>query len=95
MERLGGVSLGGLRRTSPQWGSVLPSDRESLVREEVQLVQAGIHSRERSAELLGEDDPTALFEQWAAEARAIAALRPVTAGGVEAGAVIARVDGGD
>ncbi len=45
LERFGGEPIGGVRRTVPVWGSVLPSDREALVREEVQLVSSQIHSR--------------------------------------------------
>jgi hypothetical protein len=56
LERFGGEAIGGVRRTSVVWGSVLPSDRSALVTEEVQLVGAGIHSRRTAMNLLGDVD---------------------------------------
>jgi hypothetical protein len=56
LERFGGEAIGGVRRTSVVWGSVLPSDRSALVSEEVQLVGAGIHSRRTAMNLLGDVD---------------------------------------
>jgi hypothetical protein len=57
LERFGGQDLGGLRRTVAIWPSVLPSDREGLVRAEAQLVASGIHSRRTAIAALGGDDP--------------------------------------
>ena len=57
LERFGGQDLGGLRRTVAIWPSVLPSDREGLVRAEAQLVASGIHSRRTAVAALGGDDP--------------------------------------
>lgn len=82
LERFGGADVGGLRRTVPIWGAILPSDRTALVRDEAQLVSAGIHSRAHAADMLGDGDPAALFEEWLLEARAISDLqtaRPATA----------------
>ena len=56
LERFGGETIGGVRRTSVVWGSVLPSDRSALVSEEVQLVGARIHSRRTAMNLLGDVD---------------------------------------
>jgi hypothetical protein len=56
LERFGGEPIGGVRRTSVVWGSVLPSDRSTLVSEEVQLVGARIHSRRTAMNLLGDVD---------------------------------------
>jgi hypothetical protein len=57
LERFGGEDLGGLRRTETIWPSVLPSDTESAVRNAVQLVAGGIHSRRTAVAALGGDDP--------------------------------------
>jgi hypothetical protein len=56
-ERFGGQPLGGVRRTTPVWGSILPRDREALVRAESSLVSAGIRSRRQAMEQLGVEDP--------------------------------------
>ncbi|MGH2533195.1 MAG: phage portal protein [Thermomicrobiales bacterium] len=56
-ERFGGLDLGGLRRTATIWPSVLPSDTDSAVRNAVQLVAHGIHSRHTAIATLGGDDP--------------------------------------
>jgi hypothetical protein len=57
LERFGGHDLGGLRRTETIWPSVLPSDTDSAVRNAVQLVAGGIHSRRTAVAALGGDDP--------------------------------------
>jgi hypothetical protein len=44
------------------WPPVLPSDRTELVSQETSLVQAGIHSRRRAMDMLGEGDAEA---EWA------------------------------
>jgi hypothetical protein len=41
------------------WPPILPSDRTELVQQETALVQAGIHSRRRAMDLLGEGDADA------------------------------------
>jgi hypothetical protein len=41
------------------WPPILPSDRTELVQQETSLVQAGIHSRRRAMDLLGEGDADA------------------------------------
>lgn len=48
--------------TRVDWPSLLPADRGQLVTDEVKLVAAGIHSRRRAMEALGEDAPE---EEWA------------------------------
>jgi len=50
-------------RTLVQWPSLLPEDRSQTVRDEVALVEAGIHSRRRAMEVLGEDDPEAEYRR--------------------------------
>jgi hypothetical protein len=57
LERFGGQDLGGLRQTSPIWPDVLPSDRESSVRNAVALVESGIQSRRTAIASLGGGDP--------------------------------------
>jgi hypothetical protein len=57
LERFGGQELGGLRRTVTIWPSVLPSDTDNAVRNAVQLVAHGIHSRRTAIAELGGDDP--------------------------------------
>jgi hypothetical protein len=49
-------------RTLVQWPSLLPEDRSQLVRDEAALVEAGIHSRRRAMDALGEDSPE---DEWA------------------------------
>lgn len=49
-------------RTLVQWPSLLPEDRSQLVADEAALVAAGIHSRRRAMDALGEDAPE---EEWA------------------------------
>ena len=51
------------------WAPLLPSDRSRLVDDEVKLVGAGIHSRQRAAAELGVEDPQREFDRWLAEQR--------------------------
>jgi len=75
LERFGGYDFGGVRRTEVVWGSILPQDRETLVRAEAQLVASGIHSRRTAMAALGEESPE---EEWARVLEELAALsRPV------------------
>lgn len=62
----------GTRRTSTVWPPITPRDRPQLVRDEVALVQAGIHSRQRAAERLGDERPNAEFATVVAERAALA-----------------------
>jgi len=48
-------------RTLVAWPSLLPEDRSQLVRDEVALVEAGVHSRRRAMDALGEDAPE---DEW-------------------------------
>jgi hypothetical protein len=57
LERFGGVDVGGLRQTITIWPDILPSDADSAVRNAVQLVMAGIHSRRTAIAALGNNDP--------------------------------------
>ncbi len=57
LARFGGIDIGGLRRTTPIWGSILPTDREALVRQQVQLVEHGLHARRTALANLGVEDP--------------------------------------
>jgi hypothetical protein len=41
------------------WPPILPSDRTELVRQETALVAAGVHSRRRAMDMLGEGDSEA------------------------------------
>ncbi|HYH10777.1 MAG TPA: phage portal protein [Thermomicrobiales bacterium] len=59
METFGGAEIGGLRRTTPIWPPVLPSDRDSAVRNAVSLVGTGVQSRRSAMAALGEEDPEA------------------------------------
>jgi hypothetical protein len=59
----------GTRRTTPGWAPIAPRDRSGLVRDEVALVAAGVHSRQQAAALLGEEEPAAEFARVLAEAR--------------------------
>ncbi len=56
LERFGNEPIGGVRRTSAVWGSVLPNDRQALVLDEVQLVASQIHSRQTAMNVLGDVD---------------------------------------
>jgi hypothetical protein len=57
LERFAGHDVGGLRRTTTIWPSVLPSDTDSAVRNQAQLVASGIHSRRTAIAALGGGDP--------------------------------------
>jgi hypothetical protein len=59
LERFGGEDLAGLRRTTTIWPPVLPSDRDSVVRNAVSLVGSGVQSRRSAMAALGEMDPDA------------------------------------
>ncbi len=62
LERFGGEDLGGVRRTEPVWGPILPRDREAQVRAETTLVSHGVRSRRSAMTTLGTDDPE---QEWA------------------------------
>lgn len=57
LEHFGGEDFQGLRRTTTLWPPVLPSDRDSAVRNTVDLVGSGIQSRRSAMSSLGEADP--------------------------------------
>jgi hypothetical protein len=57
MELNGLLPQTGAYRTLVVWPSLLPEDRSQLVRDEVALVEAGVHSRRRAMDALGEDAP--------------------------------------
>jgi len=59
MERFGGADFRNHRRTTTIWPPVLPSDRETAVRNTVALVESGIQSRYSAISALGEADPEA------------------------------------
>ena len=59
LETFGGAEIGGLRQTSAIWPPVLPSDRDSAVRNAVSLVGTGVQSRRSAMATLGEEDPDA------------------------------------
>lgn len=59
METFGGVEAGGLRQSTAIWPSILPSDRDSAVRNAVSLVGSGVQSRRGAMASLGEEDPDA------------------------------------
>lgn len=71
-ERFGGHDLGGIRRTEPIWGEILPSDRDALARTESRLVAANIHSRREAMANLGNDDPEAAWLGVLEELQALA-----------------------
>lgn len=71
LEGFGGLDLGGLRRTETVWGSVLPSDRESLARTEARLVDARIHSRRDAMAILGDADAEATWRRILEEIEAL------------------------
>lgn len=76
MERFGAAPVAGLRRTRAVWPDILPSDRDALVRQEVQLVGAEIHSRRAAMVALGEEDPEARLREIEEERRVLAASEP-------------------
>ncbi len=57
LESFGGGEIGGLRQTTAIWPQVLPSDRDSAVRNAVSLVGSGVQSRRSAMAGLGEEDP--------------------------------------
>jgi hypothetical protein len=60
--------------TGVSWGSVLPTDRDREVDNEVAMVGAGIHSRRHAADELGAvADPDAEFDRWEEEQRRVTA----------------------
>jgi hypothetical protein len=46
------------------WGTILPQDRDRMVRDEEILVGAGIHSRRTAMDELGIENPEAEFQRW-------------------------------
>lgn len=74
LERFGGHDLGGLRRTTTIWPSILPSDTDGAVRNAAQLVAGGIQSRRTAAAALGSDDPEGELARVIEEARLLAAV---------------------
>src|SRR5215217_5902441 len=74
LERFGGHDLGGLRRTTTIWPSVLPSDTDSAVRNAAQLVASGIQSRRTAVASLGNDDPDGELTRVLEEAQRLAAV---------------------
>jgi hypothetical protein len=63
LERFGGEDLGGVRRSEPVWGPILPRDREAMVRAETSLVSHGVRSRRNAMALFGTDDPDREWER--------------------------------
>ena len=57
LARFGGVELGDIRRTATLWSPILPGDRDTLVRNEIALVAANLHSRRTALAHLGTEDP--------------------------------------
>ena len=57
LARFGGVDIGAARRTATLWSPILPSDRDALVRNEIELVAHGLHSRRTALAHLGAADP--------------------------------------
>lgn len=74
LERFGGHDLGGLRRTTTIWPSVLPSDTDSAVRNAAQLVANGIQSRRTAVASLGNDDPDGELTRVLEEMERVAAV---------------------
>jgi hypothetical protein len=62
IERFGGEDLGGVRKSDPIWGPILPRDREAQVRSETALIAHGVRSRRSAMTAFGTDDPT---REWA------------------------------
>jgi hypothetical protein len=73
LERFGGLDLGGARQTNVVWGSILPNDRETLVRAESALVASQIHSRRMAMDALGVLD---VEREWRRILEEDAALTP-------------------
>ena len=68
LARFGGLDLGEGRRTAAIWGAILPTDREALVRQQVQLVEHGLAARRSALAQLGVEDPERELELIAGEA---------------------------
>jgi hypothetical protein len=75
LERFGSRELGGLRRTTAIWPSVLPSDTDSAVRNAAQLVAGGIQSRRTAVAALGGDDPEGELARVIEELTKLSAVR--------------------
>ncbi len=76
MERFGGDAIDGLRQTTAIWPPVLPSDRDSAVRNAVALVGTGIQSRRGAMASLGEEDPDAELARLREEGHAFRVALP-------------------
>ncbi len=74
LERFGGLDLGGLRRTTTIWPSVLPSDTEGMIRNQARLVAGGIHSRRTAVAALGGNDPEGELARVLEEMRQFSSL---------------------
>ncbi|HEX5503826.1 MAG TPA: phage portal protein [Thermomicrobiales bacterium] len=57
LARFGGLDIGERRRATALWGAILPTDREALVRQEIQLVDHALHSHRTALAALGAEDP--------------------------------------
>jgi hypothetical protein len=66
LEKMTGESFGNYR-SRIIWGTILPQDRDRMVRDEEILVGAGIHSRRTAMDELGIEDPDAEFQRWLEE----------------------------
>jgi hypothetical protein len=69
LARFGDLDLGELRRATPIWGAILPTDREVLVRQQVDLVEHGLHARRTALANLGVEDPEGELALLAEERR--------------------------
>jgi len=90
VERFGGASLGGLRRTAAVWPSPLPSDLDASVRNASRLVAGGIHSRRTAVATLGGADPDAEWQRVLEETRALAEQPPASPGSPSPGSTADR-----
>ena len=70
LETFGDQEIGGLRQTSTIWPPILPSDRDSAVRNAVSLVNTSVQSRRSAMAGLGENDPDAELARIQEEAAA-------------------------
>lgn len=57
MARFGGLDIGPHRVSKALWSAILPTDRDALVGQEVQLVTNGLSSRRTAIAALGSEDP--------------------------------------
>jgi hypothetical protein len=73
-ERFSGADVAGHRRTETIWPAVLPSDTAASVRNQVQLVAAGIRSRRSAIGDLGASDPDGELDRIADETSRFAGL---------------------